>query len=205
MDTRGQGTVTPDPDAADDVAGPGFLTRGLSGPGGHYYRRVFADAVRAVGAARSHPAVDGSVTAVTGTSQGGGIALAVAGLVPGLAAVMPDVPFLCDFPRAAALADCNPYAELPEFFARRREHAEAAMRTLSYIDAVCHARRASAPTLFSVALMDHICPPSTVYAAFNAYPAQDKQISVYPYNGHEGGGADHEAVKLRWLAERVGA
>jgi cephalosporin-C deacetylase len=34
--------------------------------------------------------------------------------------------------------------------------------------------------------MDEICPPSTVFAAFNAY-AGPKEIRVWPYNGHEGG------------------
>ena len=36
--------------------------------------------------------------------------------------------------------------------------------------------------------MDQICPPSTVFAAFNNWANADRQISVYPYNGHEGGG-----------------
>ncbi|GAA3114041.1 hypothetical protein GCM10017600_59460 [Streptosporangium carneum] len=38
-------------------------------PGGHYYRRVFTDAVRAVGVARGHPAVDPGRVAVHGMSQ----------------------------------------------------------------------------------------------------------------------------------------
>ncbi len=39
-------------------------------------------------------------------------------------------------------------------------------RTLSYIDGMNFAARASAvPALFGVALMDPICPPSTLYAA----------------------------------------
>jgi cephalosporin-C deacetylase len=35
--------------------------------------------------------------------------------------------------------------------------------------------------------MDDICPPSTVYAAYNHYSG-DKEIAVYNYNNHEGGG-----------------
>ena len=50
--------------------------------------------------------------------------------------------------------------------------------------------------------MDDICPPSTVYAAFNAYGGP-KEIREYPYNEHEGGQGFHDRVKLRWLAERV--
>ena len=60
------------------------------------------------------------------------------------------------------------------------------MRTLSYFDGAVLARSAKAPALFSVGLMDDICPPSTVYAAFNAYGGP-KEIREYPFNDHEGG------------------
>jgi len=50
-----------------------------------------------VEAARSHPLVDGKRVALAGASQGGGITLAVSGLVPDIAAALPDVPFLCHF------------------------------------------------------------------------------------------------------------
>ncbi|WP_299538012.1 acetylxylan esterase [uncultured Streptomyces sp.] len=210
MDTRGQGAETPDPDpATGDVAAPGFLTRGVLDPRRYYYRRLFVDAVRAVDAVREHPAVDPARVVVTGTSQGGGIALAAAGLVPDLVAVMPDVPFLCHFPRATTMTDLPPYVEVSRFVKLHRQHAATVARTLSYFDGVLLGRRADAPTLFSVGLMDHICPPSTVYAAFHHYGADggvqqsEKRISVYPFNDHEGGGPAHEVVKLEWLAKRL--
>ncbi|MFJ2091409.1 acetylxylan esterase [Streptomyces sp. NPDC087901] len=210
MDTRGQGAETPDPDpASGDIAAPGFLTRGVLDPLRYYYRRLYTDAVRAVAAARTHPDVDPARVVVTGTSQGGGIALAAAGLVPDLVAAMPDVPFLCHFPRATTITDMPPYDEVTRFVKRHREHAATVARTMSYFDAATLARRANVPTLFSVGLMDRICPPSTVYAAFNHYGAQrnvdqsDKQIRVYPFNDHEGGGPAHEVVKLEWLADQL--
>ena len=58
--------------------------------------------------------------------------------------------------------------------------------------------------LFSVALMDQICPPSTVFGAYNAWASDDKQILHYAYNGHEGGGPHHRRAQLDWLADRVG-
>ena len=48
--------------------------------------------------------------------------------------------------------------------------------------------------------MDETCPPSTVYAAFNAYGGP-KEICVYHYNDHEGGGAFHQVRQLAWLHE----
>ncbi len=76
--------------------------------------------MRAVEAARTHPAVDVSRIAVTGGSQGGGIVLAVAGLVPDLAAVLPDVPFLCHYRRATELVDSHPYQEITKYCQRHR-------------------------------------------------------------------------------------
>ena len=64
--------------------------------------------------------------------------------------------------------------------------------------------RATAPALFSVALMDEICPPSTVYAAFHAYGGA-KGLRVYPFNDHEGGQTFQEAAQLEWLAPRFRA
>ena len=60
-----------------------------------------------------------------------------------------------------------------------------------------------APSLFSVALMDEICRPSTVYAAFNEYGGP-KEIVEYPFNDHEGGAGFHDIAKMRWLAARFG-
>jgi cephalosporin-C deacetylase len=206
MDTRGQGSTwgggggTPDPVGAGPAV-PGFMTRGIESPETYFYRRVFTDAVRAVEAARSHPATDASRTAVKGTSQGGGISLAVGGLVPDLVAVMPDVPFLCDFPRATTLTDGYPYREIGDFLKTHRGRTADALRTLAYFDGVHFAARGRAPALFSTALEDQTCPPSTVFAAFNAWAHEDKRIEVYDFNDHEGGGPHQEAVQLRWTRE----
>jgi cephalosporin-C deacetylase len=210
MDTRGQGSAwgnggdTPDPVGADQAL-PGYLTRGILDPESYYYRRVITDAVRAVDAVRTLPGVDPARIAFKGASQGGGMALAVAGLVPDLAAVMPDVPFLCHFERALALVDTMPYAEIRQYLAVHRDVDDRAFATLSYVDGVNFAKRATVPSLWSVALMDDISPPSTVFAAFNWYSGAaqtaSKQIEVYPYNRHEGGQAHQTAKQLEFVAD----
>lgn len=206
MDTRGQGssgrqgdTPDPEPDGANPQF-PGFMTRGVSDPHTYYYRRVFSDAVRAVEAARSHPAVDAKRVAVTGGSQGGGISLAVSGLQPDVSAALPDVPFLCHYRRATQIIDTNPYAEIASYCKTHRDKIETVFRTLSYFDGLNFAVRARAPALFSAGLMDTICPPSTVYAAYNHY-AGPKQMTVWEYNNHEGGGSYQVKDKLDFLRQ----
>jgi cephalosporin-C deacetylase len=206
MDTRGQGSgwssgQTPDPEGSAP-AQPGYMTRGITSPATYYYRRVFVDAARAVEAVRTHPAVDPERVAITGASQGGGITIAVAGLVPGLIAAMPDVPFLADFRRAVDIAGTEPYAEIERYLASHRDQADTVFRTLSYFDAAVLGKRATAPALFSVAHMDQTCPPSTVYAAFNAYGGP-KEICDYEFNDHEGGQIWQRVRQLKWLAARL--
>ncbi|MFF3306291.1 acetylxylan esterase [Streptomyces sp. NPDC002952] len=207
MDTRGQGSAwgggeMPDP-VGSAPAFPGFMTRGVEDPESYYYRRLYTDAVRAVEAARAHPLTDPARTAVVGASQGGGISIAVGGLVPDLAAVAPDVPFLCDFPRATTLTDRDPYREIGRYLKTHRGRTERVMSTLAYFDGVHFAARGRAPALFSVALEDQTCPPSTVYAAFNAWAHEDRTIEVYDFNDHEGGGPYQEEAKLRWLPRHL--
>ncbi|TDP94969.1 acetylxylan esterase [Labedaea rhizosphaerae] len=175
---------------------PGFMTQGAHDPRAHYMRRLITDAVRGLDAARS--LVSASRFAVAGPSQGGGQALAVAALGDGVAAVLPDVPFLCDYRRGADVSDRVPYLEIAQFLRKRPELVDDTFRTLSYFDGMNFASRATAPSLFSVALMDPIVPPSTVFAAYNHY-AGPKDIRVYPFNEHEGGGSLHAMQRLEFL------
>lgn len=210
MDTRGQGSAgssvsdTPDPNAGSAQT-PGFMTRGVTDPQTYYYRRVFTDAVRAVDAAREHPSVDAGRVVVAGGSQGGGITLAAAGLAEGLAAALPDVPFLCHYRHATEITDAYPYQELVTYCRTHRGEADRVFSTLRYFDGVNFAARATAPTLFSVALMDAVCPPSTVFAAFNHYAGERKDITIWPYNGHEGGAGFNQAAQRAYLATLFGA
>ena len=202
MDTRGQGSMW-SPGATDDPEGsgpatPGFTTRGIESPETSYYRRLVTDAVRAVDAAAELPVVDPDRIATLGFSQGGYLSLAAAALNPRVRRAFSFVPFLCDIARAITITDNEPYREIGRYLATHRERAEQVLRTLGYLDGVNLARRTTAPIHFSAALMDATCPPSTVFAAHNA-SAGPASITVWPYNGHEGGGIEDERAALAAL------
>lgn len=219
MDTRGQGYSgsvgeTPDPHpSAGEVAYAGLMTRGAGSREDYYYRRVYMDAFRAVEAVQSHPAVDASRIIAAGVSQGGGITIAVAGLaagrLDGIIAALPDVPFLQDFPRAIDIAPRGPYPEIAAFLGRHRERYEPMLAVLNYFDGVNLARSAAVPALYSVAQMDDVCPPSTIFASFNAYGTSapgrvSKDIEVYRFNNHEGGQEHHWIRQLLFLRKILG-
>jgi cephalosporin-C deacetylase len=180
MDTRGQGSgwsmgATADP-VGTTASGPGMMTKGVLDKQDYYYRRLFTDAVRAVDMLVAQDFVDAGRIAVCGGSQGGGVALQ----------------------KAAR----DPYLEIVRFLAQHRDKKANVFETLSYFDGVNFARQARAPALFSVAVMDETCPPSTVYGAFNAYGGADKRMEEYEFNNHEGGQAFQDRAQMTWLAER---
>lgn len=204
MDSRGQGwngtsgdTIDPHPSAGSNAV-PGQMTHGILEKNEYVYRRLITDAVRAVEAAAVSPWVDADRIVVAGGSQGGGLALLTASLGRGIRGALIDVPFLCHFTRAITITDAVPYSEIARYLSRYREHTATVYDTLSYFDGAILANRATVPALFSVALMDVTCPPSTVFAAYNRYGGE-KDIVVYPFNGHEGGAEAHEVERYRWL------
>lgn len=211
VDTRGQGwstggdETTPDPEPTG-AHHPGSMTKGILDPDTYFYRRVYTDAVRALQVAASLEETDGDRVVVVGGSQGGAITIAAAALAPRvglrLRAAMPDVPFLCDFRRALDVASTGPYLEIERYLHTFRGQEERALATLDHFDGVHLARRAECPTLFSVALLDTTCPPSTVFGAYAEWGGE-KQIEVYPFNDHEGGEGYHQRKQLSWLAERL--
>lgn len=209
VDTRAQGsgwtTGATGDSGSTGPAQPGFVTRGVEDRDTYFYRRAYADACRAVSVLADHDAVDPARVVVAGASQGGALALAAAALVPErVAGLLCDVPFLCDLRRTADLAQAEPGLELVRYLRAHRDRVEQTFATLAYFDGAVLARLARVPALFSVAMMDVTCPPTTVFAAYNAYGGP-KEIEVYEFNDHEGGEAFQRARQLTWLREVLGA
>ena len=124
----------------------------------------------------------------TGTSQGGGLTLACASLVPEVKRVAPVFPFLSDYKRVWQMDQAkDAYFELQDYFRRfdplhRRE--DEIFTKLGYIDVQHLARRIRGQVMLGMGLMDTVCPPSTQFAAYNKIESE-KEIVVYPDFGHE--------------------
>jgi cephalosporin-C deacetylase len=191
MDSRAQGGTwamgaTGDPGGGSSTSEhPGVMTRGIADPHTYYYRRLYVDAVRALETAAEHPLVDPSRIGVAGHSQGGGLSLAVAALVPDRVRVChAGMPFLCGIRRSLEVAGEAPFTEVVEYLRLQPQLAERALATLDHIDCAHLAPRVRARVLVSVGLMDPICPPSGIFAAYNALQCP-KEIVVFPWSQHD--------------------
>lgn len=201
MDCRGQNGQSQDAAVYPEGHHMGWMTQGIRSPQSYYYRFVYADAVRALELLAQRDEVDADRLAITGTSQGGGITLAVAALSDRPILALPDIPFLCDFRRAIAIAPTAPYTEIPGFLKLHPHVHEQAMRTLSYFDNLNLAPWIKCRTVISNCLCDDVCPPSTIFAVFHHVTAE-KRIEVYPYHKHEVP-YEHAELRFRLIVEAL--
>src|SRR5436305_13041738 len=120
MDCRGQGGISED---VGGVRGPtlrGHIVRGLAldqPPEKLLFRQIFLDTAQLARVVMSLPEVDPGRVGATGGSQGGGLTLACAALVPAIRRAAATFPFLCDYRRAWEMdLAANAYQELRIFF-----------------------------------------------------------------------------------------
>ena len=123
-----------------------------------------------------------------GASQGGGLTIACAGLVPDLYRVYVTFPFLSDYRKAYALgAQTSAFEEIPYWFQSRdplHKREKEVFDTLEYID-IQHFTCTSRPkSVGIVGLPDHVVPPITQMATYNKINAK-KQLIELPEYGHE--------------------
>ena len=148
------------------IDGPDKLTWRLNRPEGAYYQGAYADVIRGVDYLITRPDVDRDRIAIAGTSQGGGIAIAVASLDTRLKAVVALLPFLCDMRRAARTEG----ALVKKLLDEAGFNDEAHLRTLDYFDPLRLVPQLKSPALLSSGGRDTVCPADTIRAVFDRIP-----------------------------------
>ncbi|MCC6240261.1 MAG: acetylxylan esterase [Phycisphaerales bacterium] len=184
MDCRGQLGDSQDVRTIEGGQHPGWMTSGVRNPKEYYYRYVYADAVRALEVLARRSEIDPQRLAITGISQGGGITLATAALSDRPLLALPRIPFLCNFPRSLAITPAGPYPDITNYLRYRPDLEEITYRTLSYVDCMNLAPWIKCEIYVSNCLCDDICPPSTVFSAYN-HMSCVKQMEIYPFHKHE--------------------
>lgn len=189
MDARGQGGLSQDLGGITGTTLKGHIIRGLDDqPDNLLFRNIFLDTAQLARITLQLPEVDPTRVGVYGGSQGGGLTLACASLVPEIRRAAPMFPFLSDYMRVWEMDLAkDAYDELTYYFKRfdpMHNREKEIFTTLGYIDIQNLADRIQADTLLATGLMDTICPPSTQFAVFNKIKSR-KEMVLYPDYGHE--------------------
>lgn len=201
MDTRGQGGLSEDVGGVPGTTITTPFMRGIEGkPEGLLVRDIFLDTVQLARVIMARDDVDETRVGVYGGSQGGGMSVACAALVPKIELCAPTYPYMSDYRRVWNMdLDKVAYDGIQywfRWFDPHHEREDEIFTKLGYIDIQFLAPRVQATVMMTTGLMDTVCPPSTQFAMYNKIIAP-KSVLIYPDFGHEElNGNDDEVFKF---------
>jgi cephalosporin-C deacetylase-like acetyl esterase len=148
----------------------------------NYFKGMFLRLVRAIDFLTAQPEWDGKTVIVYGSSQGGFQAFAAGALDERVTFICAGVPAGCDH-TGISVNRINGWPKLVSITGGKPNEAE--LQTARYFDNVnfaqrCHAKGAAV----TVGFIDTTCPPTSVYAAFNALTIP-KKIHIDTLAGHK--------------------
>ena len=174
-----------------------YWTMNLDDKDRAYYKRVYLGCVRAVDFIESLDCFDGENIGVTGGSQGGALSIVTAGLDPRidyLAAFYPALSDLTGFLHGRA-------GGWPKIFRDEFTNKPEKVETSKYFDVVNFARFVKAAGWYSWGYNDQVCPPTSMYAAYNLITAQ-KELHVFQETQHWTF-PEQQELKNKWLFEKL--
>jgi cephalosporin-C deacetylase len=146
----------------------------------YYFRRAILGINRAVNYIATRADFDGEHLVIDGTSQGGGLALILAGLNHHITAVSANAPGFCDSAGRLAGRMSGGAFPIPD---GPLNPQSPYLRMSAYFDAANFASEIKCPTTIFVGFTDEKCPPSSIYAVYNNITAP-KRIFNAPLIGH---------------------
>ena len=157
----------------------------------YYFKGMYLRLMQTLNFLTIQPEWDGKRIIVIGESQGGGQALAAAGLDKRVTAVVATVPAMCDFGnelKGGTGGWPNPF---------RSGYKRGKMKkTVPYFDTAHLLKNSYATIVVEIGFVDTTCPASTIYAAINQSKGK-KIIYNVPYRGHQ---LDQEQFRQEWEA-----
>ncbi len=156
-----------------------------------YFRGMFLRLMRALDFLCAQPEWDGKILIVRGGSQGGGQAIAAAGLDPRVSAFLAGVPAICDH-SGNVVGRIAGWPKLVPLGADKQPDPTV-LQVARYFDGMNFATRTKADAILTVGFIDGTCPPTTGYATYNNL-AGHKQIVTGPLSAHEGPPDAYKAI-----------
>jgi len=167
----------------------------------YYYRAVYMDCLKAIDFACAQGEVDKDRIIIEGGSQGGALGMAVCALDIRPYMAMVDVPSNSNIEKRVESA-FGSFGSVTEYLKLNPDKVDKAFETLSYFDTMNMADKIKCKVLASVGLKDTTCPAKLYFATYNRI-SSEKDIKIYPFNGHEGGRGFHNEIKLKFLSDNL--
>jgi len=155
-----------------------YWISGLESKENIYFRGMYLRLIRTLDFLTRLPEWDGKRIIVIGESQGGGQALAAAGLDPRVGAVVATVPAMCDW--GGTLVGRK--SGWPQPFEQPGD-TKKMKSVLPYFDTAHLLKDSKATIVVEIGLADNTCPSTSVYAAINQAKGQKITYPV-PYREH---------------------
>lgn len=174
-----------------------YWTTNLDDKDNAYYKRVYLGCIRAVDFIESENSFDGEHIGVTGGSQGGALSIITAALdsrVDYLAAFYPALSDLTSFRHGRA-------GGWPQMFTDEYTNKPDKIETSKYFDVVNFARFVKVPGWYSWGYNDNVCPPASMYAAYNVITAK-KELHIFQETQHWTFPEQGE-LKNKWLFDKL--
>lgn len=199
VDCRAQGGRTGDRHTYGTGLVENVCMQGLLSPEDYYFKFLYLDALRALDFVCAQACVDQGRIFTEGGSQGGALSLAAAALDGRPRAVLCDVPSNCEIEKRIQHG-YGSFSAVQSYLKQNPDETDRAFETVRYFDLVNLAERIACPVFASAGLLDDVCPAQYFFGAYNRI-ASEKQVVLYPFNGHEGGASIHFERKLNYLAD----
>ncbi|MEX1117184.1 MAG: acetylxylan esterase [Terrimicrobiaceae bacterium] len=168
-------------------------------PEQYYMKGMILRLKQALSYLKTLPEWNGRDIVVSGGSQGGAQALMAGGLDTEVTFVYADIPAMCDlgaslagraagWPKLYTMKEDGTVWVARDSDPRNDQPGDASMITMAgYFDAANFARRIHCQAVLRTGGQDGVCPPTSVFAAYNNIPSQEKQILFSPQGGHARG------------------
>lgn len=169
-----------------------YFEKGADNRDSIYFRGMYLRLLRAIEYLTQDPLWDGRRILVIGESQGGGQALAAAGLDQRVSAVVAIVPAMCDW----GAEDAGRSAGWPQPMSLKGDDSDK-RSTLPYFDVAELLSRSDATLCVEIGLIDPVCPPSAIFAAINEAKGE-KIILTAPYRAHH---QEQPCYQKEWEAD----
>ncbi|MFA5327945.1 MAG: acetylxylan esterase [Prolixibacteraceae bacterium] len=174
-----------------------YWAQGMDSRENFYFRGMYLRLMRTIEFLTRQPEWDGRRILVIGESQGGGQALAAAGLDPRVSAVVATVPAMCDW--GGTLVGRK--GGWPQPFEWTPDQTKL-LNVLPYFDDANLLKFSRAEIVVEIGLIDQTCPSTSVYAALNE--AEGKK-TIYPVTYREHGWPNEIQRKDDWDKNVFGA